>query len=288
MDTPKPARRRPFFPPPFRVTAYAGATTTTTETPRKRRRITYSSDVHTFTSPANDLSTHRMEATLRLQNCWWSLVEKYSTPLDEDDEVDVFTGRVVRDRGFVRRLEKTYEIGDLLMGSYLGDGDDTEESEEGSYAGKTAHLQAAGRYRGESSADGGGNSSEDDVALSEDLSDDELGLWGEESGLDYQYRIVPPLSAQLDSEDERDLKEFEEAEMALRARFGAQHFEDDDTDDELLEDDRSVEGDEGREGAWETSEGSADEFASYDLGDGSVVRMLYSSDSADGLDYSSD
>ncbi|KZO95625.1 hypothetical protein CALVIDRAFT_164877 [Calocera viscosa TUFC12733] len=270
--------RRPFFPAPFRVTDYRGSTTIT-ETPRKRRRVTYSSEVHTFASPANDLSTHRMEATMRLQNCWWSLVEKYSTPLDEDDEVDVFTGRVVRDRGIVRRMEKTYEIGDLLMGNYLGDGDDTEGSEEWSSARPRPrpHVRPDGRDRQGSPLEGEGNTSEDEVALSEDLSEDELGLWGEASGLDYQYRIVPPFSAQLDSEDERDLHEFEEAEKALRARFGPQHFEDESTDDEFLSDDQTVEGEYGEEGMWESSDSSGDEFASFDLGEGSVVRMLYSS-----------
>ncbi|EJU04462.1 hypothetical protein DACRYDRAFT_114783 [Dacryopinax primogenitus] len=275
--------RQPFFPRPFRITQYEGSVDTT-DTPRKRRRITKGSGSDSYVPTGDDLSMHRMEATLRLQTCWWSLADKYSTPLDKDDEVDLFTGQVVRDRGFIRGMERVYELGDLLEGSCLGD-DEYAEGSEGGYSvgGDGGSYNIRRSYS--SAVDSQDDTSEDEVALSEDLSEDELGSWGEYSGLDYQYRVVPPLSAQMDSEDERDLREFEEAEKALREKFGHDYLEDHLSGEELLDtasddlSDRRLSDDE----MTSYSVWSEDEFSTFELGEGSAVRIIDDSDDSDEL-----
>ncbi|KAG6819991.1 hypothetical protein H0H93_006694 [Arthromyces matolae] len=67
----------------------------------------------------------REESALRLLNVWSGLAERYSRPLDEDDIIDLATGKVVQDRGVLRNSQT------CIVGAFADSGaDDAEDALE--------------------------------------------------------------------------------------------------------------------------------------------------------------
>ena len=81
---------------------------------------------------SDKLQKERYESALRLQTTWEALAEKYgSIPPEEDDEVDLRTGKIVKDRGKLRELEAR-EFGELQdEPGYEGWEFDSDEDEIG-------------------------------------------------------------------------------------------------------------------------------------------------------------
>ena len=130
---------------------------------------------------ARETDIKRRQAAQRCMSTWEALMDKYGAiGVDEDDEVDILTGRILVNRGRVDRMEMT-DWGDIL-GSPEGGSDD-----------------------------------EDDGATEvgeEDPDRDELAGWSDDEPL----RIArPPLAPRTwTAEDEADLAAFRRAETERR------------------------------------------------------------------------
>lgn len=142
-----------------------------------------------------DVDNLRNQAFQKLQDTWDDIIERY-TNVDQDleDEVDLFTGEVVVDRGRIKAMD-SWEFG----------GDDDDEGETGLET-PTVSLGSAP------------SGSSDD--------EDELAGWGEASGLDWQV-VDPDLLARIQraaeaqkqwtDADKDDLESFMELERRRAA-----------------------------------------------------------------------
>lgn len=127
----------------------------------------------------------RYESVQRLKSAWELLLEKYGTvQVEDDDEIDLMTGEVVRNRGRLLELEPR-EFGQVSDGEY--------ESED------------------------------DELGTAFDSDEDELGAWDERSGLDNQDEEEEPPPAPVvrwTVDDQADLDVFLRLEKERRKRAG--------------------------------------------------------------------
>ncbi|WRT69196.1 uncharacterized protein IL334_006180 [Kwoniella shivajii] len=117
----------------------------------------------------------RRESVNKLKSSWDLLNEKYGMiNLEDDDEIDLRTGKIIKDRGRLRNIEKR-DFGELSSNNEdEGEYDDDEDD------GASSSILSGARYEVESD-------------------EDEMGLWDERSGLDPQI-LDPPLL--LDEDDD--------------------------------------------------------------------------------------
>ncbi|WVW79492.1 hypothetical protein I302_101461 [Kwoniella bestiolae CBS 10118] len=153
------------------------------------------------------INKKRLDSFHKLKSSWDLLKEKYgSISLEDDDEIDLRTGKVVKDRGRLREY----------VGRDFGEVSDTEETQ----------TQTDGESKGE--------------GYEIDSDEDEIGLWDERSGLDPQV-AEPPLLWEVErnlrrtkswvsEEDQDDLKEFLSMEAQRNRLLG------NDDDDDVSED----------------------------------------------------
>ncbi|KAF4593211.1 hypothetical protein EYR38_008923 [Pleurotus pulmonarius] len=107
-----------YFPAPYRLSDGPS--------PRKRPRTVSRTPSRPpsrgpSTTPS-EVNYAREESTLRLFDAWSSIAERYSRPLGEDDEVDLRTGEVTKDRGFLRSTPR------VAFGAFIPD--EQEEPDE--------------------------------------------------------------------------------------------------------------------------------------------------------------
>ena len=149
-------------------------------------------------SPA-DVQKERDASKLRLLGVWASLADRYTRRLDEDDIVDIRTGEIMIDRGFIRKSRKV-DFGAIAApaaGDAIAD-EGTDEEEEDEY-----DLDELDAF-----AD-----TTDEVDVTE------MGL---------RVKPVPPMTA-LNSADAEDLRAFLEAERRRKHLCGSD-VEDEDED----------------------------------------------------------
>ncbi|KIM43310.1 hypothetical protein M413DRAFT_401292 [Hebeloma cylindrosporum] len=192
-----------------------------------------------------DIGKEREASVHKLLDHWASLAERYTRRLDEDDIVDLQTGKVTRDYGVLRSSRKC-EFGALAAPptGYLtaDEGSDSEDDEDDVY-------------------------DQDELdAFADTYSDTDAPDLGTQSNLEPEERSVP-LVAPLDPADAADLQEFMDAEQRLREMCGSDFGEEkeSDLDDPLPEafDDQT----EGEEDQHSIEEG--EEYISEDdAGDG--------------------
>ncbi|ORY33127.1 hypothetical protein BCR39DRAFT_332994 [Naematelia encephala] len=216
-----------FFPTPFKVQDYrptAPSTSSRHSTPAFRYERYRSASVVSRTAE-DDLPKKRYHSVLRLRTTWDLLLEKYgSIRPEDDDEVDLRTGRIVRDRGRLRELQPR-EFGEISE-------PEQEEDEDA-----------------EGSSMVGGP---DKVAFDSD--EDELGGWDGRSGLDEQEpdlgdEVQEGLQRILTAEDEDDLQAFLRAERMRKEERGEDPDEEENTD--AWTDDASLDSDDN--GEWNMS-----------------------------------
>jgi len=133
-----------------------------------------------------ELRKKRTESVKRLRTTWELINEKYGSVLpEEDDEIDLRRGKVVKDRGWLRRQERR-EFGEI-----------SDRDEESSVLGGPE-------------------------TVSFDSDEDELGAWDERSGLDIQVPELEeePSPPRRTQEDEDDLKAFLRAEVERKLALG--------------------------------------------------------------------
>lgn len=142
----------------------------------------------------------KAEAFERHKSTWEQLLDKYeNADPEEDDEIDLVTGKVVTDRGHLRSLEVTDFGADVWRGEGEGGSDDDEE------------MMRSLRARSSSTM------GPDMVQFDSD--EDELGDWGDRSGLDEQViarEVTPEEDPEQRRQDELLLAQFLQAEAARR------------------------------------------------------------------------
>ncbi|KZT73789.1 hypothetical protein DAEQUDRAFT_354242 [Daedalea quercina L-15889] len=148
-------------------------------------------------STVDQFDAQRREASQRLMDIWAGLAERYNRPLDEDDIIDLRDGSIIKDRGVLRRAEKTYEVG--------------------YFAGEDAPSDA-----NDANSDYGGVQTDDDVDPLDAFAP-EADISGELE-LEKEKRHVPPVRA-LDPADAEDLHEFLEAERLRKEQYGDEEDE---------------------------------------------------------------
>ncbi|KAG6910696.1 hypothetical protein DXG01_008740 [Tephrocybe rancida] len=182
-----PPHARPFFPQPYRIPDQASPTKRPrlSSTPRPTQQQ-HASSSSTLIEPI-DFQKAREDSAMRLLDVWAGLAERYSRPLDEDDIIDIVTGKVVKDRG-VLRGSQTWAAG-AFADPAPGDAEDEleEDDEEDEY-------------------------DELDTFTNPELSG--MGLEGE-------IRRVAPAD-EVDARDAQDLREFLEAEQKRREVYGSE------------------------------------------------------------------
>ncbi|KAJ7134650.1 hypothetical protein C8R44DRAFT_771064 [Mycena epipterygia] len=135
--SPAPASNsKSFFPAPYRIADEAP--------PLKRQRCSSTPRPPRASSSATpddfNIGREREASALRMLDVWSQLAEKYSRRIDEDDIVDLVTGKIVKDRG-VLSAETPWKIGrfadlDDSTGSDEEDEDDVDELD--AFAGSAA------------------------------------------------------------------------------------------------------------------------------------------------------
>ncbi|QRW00022.1 centromere protein Scm3 [Ceratobasidium sp. AG-Ba] len=147
------------------------------------------------------LDAARRRSSARVMSLWESLAERYARPIDEDDEIDILTGKIYKDRGVLRAAsEKGWRIGSF--------GEAIEVEPIGG-------ASEAETETGTSECDDEGEEAEnagDTEDAGEDEDEDEFGEWS----YDWQYSKIPPPRPELSPQDAEDLEEFLAAERAIQ------------------------------------------------------------------------
>ncbi|KAF5315026.1 hypothetical protein D9619_006981 [Psilocybe cf. subviscida] len=199
-------------PPPLRVNDPPFLNHRGSSPPLKRQRMQSSTPLRTAhdapsssrtQTPVIDIQKEREASRLRLLDVWSSLAERYTRRLDEDDIVDLWTGKITRDNGVIR----------------------------GSRSVAFGALGAPGA--GYQTADEGSEEDDDEREDKDAEEDDEYGLdeldsfanpedYGLETPDDVPTEIVlvPPPTLPFGPTDEADLQEFMDAERMRRDTCG--------------------------------------------------------------------
>jgi hypothetical protein len=168
--------------------------------PAKRPRLaatpssSFSRASSTAVDPYAELDKARRDSSKRVLDVWAQLAERYSRNIDEDDIVDISTGKVIHDRGVLRSLNQNVNFGDFTNAQDVPGEDENEH---------------------EASSEGGGADAEEDV--------DELDILDPQTDMREEMskamRLISPVR-ELDPADAADLKEFLEQEQQWKEQFG--------------------------------------------------------------------
>ncbi|KEP53458.1 centromere protein Scm3 [Rhizoctonia solani 123E] len=243
--------------------------------PAKRRRTTQAGTVSSTptSSPAptpildlDALDAARRRAAGRVMSLWESLAEKYARPIEEDDEIDILTGKICRDRGVLRSVsERGWKIGSFGEALEVEPLVMISEGET-----ETGASEADDEGEAEAEEDTEGEGADDAEAGGEDP----LGDWS----YDWQYRALPPPRPELSPQDAEDLREFLAAETAIqenRRKSGTQLEPEDDEVVYLGDSLHNI------DGTLRDDETSDDEFASMAMTDNSTIRYMKHEDEDD-------
>lgn len=139
------------------------------------------------------------KSRLRLLSSFDAIADKYgSVPPEEDDEIDLFECDITKDNGHLESLEpRLFADGNDYVGEAIEDEDGIRLD---------LLRQQSEPVRGP-----------EQIEFGDD--EDELGDWGNKSGLDAQYPVVE-IENDWTADDLNDLDEFMRAEAARRARYG--------------------------------------------------------------------
>ncbi|EFI27180.1 hypothetical protein CC1G_15005 [Coprinopsis cinerea okayama7 len=177
-----------------------------------------------------DFQQKRQASALRLLDVWSKLAERYTRRLDEDDIVDIVSGRIVKDNGVLRKSKTVwFGNGEKTHGEESGEDEDEEEEEDGEErAGDDGHQDDDDELDAFADVDDGGDEEEDREGDQEEEEEEVLEIKG-------KVDPVPPVTPQ-NPLDAADLKEFLETERLRRDVLGSEP-EDDPVDPNALDND---------------------------------------------------
>ncbi|KDN34627.1 hypothetical protein RSAG8_12289, partial [Rhizoctonia solani AG-8 WAC10335] len=247
----------------------------TTTRPAKRRRTTQSGTMSSTptSSPAptpvidlDALDAARRRAAGRVMSLWESLAEKYARPIEEDDEIDILTGKICRDRGVLRSVsERGWKIGSFGEALEVEPLVLVSEGET-----ETGASEADDEGEGEDDTEGEG------VEVTEEGGEDPLGSWS----YDWQYRVLSPPRPELSPQDAEDLRRFLAAEHAIQEDRRKNGKQPEPEDDDIVYLGDSLHN---TDGTLRNDETSDDEFASMAI-DSSTIRYMKHEDDDDEAD----
>ncbi|WWC72979.1 uncharacterized protein I206_106943 [Kwoniella pini CBS 10737] len=170
-----------------------------------------------------EIEKRKIDSQQKLKSAWELIKEKYgSIRIEDDDEIDLRTGKITRDRGKLREY----------VGREFGQVSDNEDEDGGG-----------------SSIFGGTQVGETEFEFESD--EDELGQWDERSGLDLQYSDAPLFEEEEEMlkkneswdtpEAQNDLEEFLRLEAEQKKIFGLDNDVSEDADTEEIDDGSSSE-----------------------------------------------
>ncbi|CAE6529418.1 unnamed protein product [Rhizoctonia solani] len=242
----------------------------------KRRRTTQPGTASSTPTPSpaptpiidlDALDAARRRAAGRVMSLWESLAEKYARPIEEDDEIDILTGKICRDRGVLRSVsERGWKIGSFGEALEVEPLVLVSEGET-----ETGASEADDEGEGEDDTEGEG------VEGTEEGEEDPLGTWA----YDWQYRVLPPPRPELSPQDAEDLKEFLAAENAIQENIRKNGKQPEPEDDDIVYLGDSFHN---TDGTLRTDETSDDEFASMAITDSSTIRYMKHEDDDDEVD----
>lgn len=185
---------------------------------------------------SSETSNAQSASAQRVLDLWSSLAEKYSRRLDEDDIVDIYSGKIVKDRGVISSSGADWKFGCFMN---LSDEEEEEEAPGRSNAGVAKSRDDGGVQDADDTPD------ELDAFASATEDEDDAQCAGDEEEIQLQASPsalrVQPLSpiAEPGPEDAADLAEFMEAEK--RRRFELGDVDEVDVEEELDDEDEVVE-----------------------------------------------
>lgn len=140
-----------------------------------------------------DVQKEREASKLRLLDVWAGLAERYNVPVEDDDLVNIRTGKITKDNGFLRK-HKTLDFGTITAPT-LGPDDEASEDED-----------------------------EDDIDELDAFADENQSEEEEEG--DSQSAMKPPgfsnpFASILQAAEEEDLRQFLQAEQERKALCGS-------------------------------------------------------------------
>ncbi|BEI84868.1 hypothetical protein CcaverHIS002_0502690 [Cutaneotrichosporon cavernicola] len=187
----------PYLNPPITSTRSSSATLPSPKTGPRFRTI-----LHPERQVDRELRQKLLQSRARLQSSFDAIADKYSSvPPEEDDEIDLETYVISTDNGHLKSLEaRPFAEGSDYLGEAIEDDQDGIRLDP-------LRLQSEPVIGPEL------------VEFGDD--EDELGDWGDKSGLDAQYPVVE-IENEWTADDLHDLDDFMRAEAARRKRFGEQ------------------------------------------------------------------
>ncbi|TFK74871.1 hypothetical protein BDN72DRAFT_832982 [Pluteus cervinus] len=230
-----PPQHQGYFPPPYRLQDGSPPSKRPRMESRARSASVPRPGLKSSTSATPDteldIEKAREASARRLIDAWSSLAERYCKPMDEDDIVDLLTGKIVKNRGVLQGTRKAFKIGSLTEGN----ADETEqEADNGT---ESEYLEEV---------EGEGDEGLEEEEQEEDR--DELDVLGKADAkksriqaIAAKSRIVPPVRKK-DATDAEDLRDFLKAEKQRKLLSG--EHEDESDDDPAPERDYASETDE--------------------------------------------
>ncbi|KAG8943165.1 hypothetical protein FRC03_002619, partial [Tulasnella sp. 419] len=237
--------------------------------PNKRRRLNSSNRDDGFSSTSSaratpnsltlrenaDYDEAKRASAGRVLAIWNTLEQRYSKAMDDDDIVDLSSGKVIQDRGVLKGMEKAWEIGDLLEKHQGGGEDDTAtdgvDEEEQTTDGATSEGLGEDEEEEEATEEPQRKPQNPPIFDDDEGSEDELGLWGDEAqrglstpdlepdpahqeALSFLHTRVRPRLEQLarakEPLPEEDVEAFLAAESVLQKVSGHDDSEEEDED----------------------------------------------------------
>ncbi|KAG8743587.1 hypothetical protein FRC10_011734 [Ceratobasidium sp. 414] len=209
------------------------------------------------------LDAARRRASARVMSLWESLAARYARPLDEDDEIDILTGEIYKDRGVLRAAsERGWKIG--IFGEAI----------------QVEPIIGASETETETETNECDDEGEEGDAAGDAEAADEEGDAFESWSYDFQYRELPPPRPELSPQDAEDLAEFLAAERAIHEENAPKNENKQEL--EVDEDEVVYLGDSlhNPDGALRDDDSDDDEFSSFAVGD-STLQLAKQEESED-------
>lgn len=219
---------QPFFPPPYRISDASPPSKRPRLSPSRPTSVARTNSKPSASNnkePALDIEKAREASALRLLDVWAGLAERYCKPINEDDIIDLYTGKIHKSRGVLKSAKKTFKIGCFSEATSRDAEGDTGEKTDVDSEDDIEELEGDGEEEEEIHDD------------EDDEEDDPLDVLRKSKHAQNERihafiagpRMVPPLR-RMDSTDAADLDQFLKDERKRRVAAG--EFEEEESDEE--------------------------------------------------------
>ncbi|KLO11472.1 hypothetical protein SCHPADRAFT_998878 [Schizopora paradoxa] len=167
------------------------------------------------TSRSSEDSVAESASARRVLDIWSSLADKYARGIDEDDIVDIRTGKIIQDSGFLSSSNTEWKFGCFMN---LSDEEDEEEGDANRVAREGIGGEILEEEEGPDELDAFANTEDERIPDDEGPLDEDGDELQRSPGMLRVKRLKP--MAEPDPDDAADLAEFLEAEQRRKNEFG--------------------------------------------------------------------